>query len=69
MMHKYARDPYWLTARFNSTCTCGQPITKGQRIFYYPNGRQALCPQCSEKASAEFSAAAADEAMLNGQNY
>ena len=68
-MSRYARDPYWLNARFASTCTCGRPITKGQRIFYYPNGKQALCSTCGEKASAEFNAAAADEAMLSGQTW
>ena len=66
--HKtYARDPYWTTARFNSKCTCGQEIKKGDRIFYYPATKTALCPKCSEKAANEFACAVQDEDFYNSQ--
>lgn len=77
-MAKFARDPYWLNARFDSTCSkCGRPIKKGQKIFYYPNGKQVLCTNpnppsgatCGGQASAEFESAKADEAVYNGQNW
>lgn len=62
----YKGDPYWLNARFNSTCQCGTPIKTGDKIFYYPRGKTALCPKCGEKAHAEFAAAAADEQFMSG---
>lgn len=65
-MSQYAGDPRWMTARFNSTCQCNAQMRKGERIFYYPNGRKALCSKCGEKASAEFESAKADEAMMCG---
>lgn len=60
-------DPYWLTARFPSLCSCAKPIAKGERIFYYPKGKTALCPQCSETASSEFQNAVQDENLYNSQ--
>ena len=39
----YPRDPYWLNARFASVCSCGKAIKKGDRIFYYPNEKKAVC--------------------------
>ena len=52
------------------SCPCGHDIKKGERIFYYPRTRTALCQKpCGEKASAEFTAAAMDEAMMTGQNW
>ena len=68
-MSRYSRDPYWLNARFASQCQCGKPIAKGERIFYYPSTRAALCPSCSDQAAGEFAAAAADEAFMSGQTH
>jgi hypothetical protein len=62
----YSRDPYWLRARFASTCKCGAAIKKDERIFYYPSTKTALCPECSEKAAADFNASVQDEAFYNG---
>jgi len=65
-----ARDPYWLNAKFASGCgnsSCPNQIRKGDRIFYYPNGRKALCPACSETAGRDFDAAKQDEAFMQGQ--
>jgi hypothetical protein len=39
----YAKEPRWLAARFDRKCAkCGAVIKKGDRIFYYPLGRDAL---------------------------
>ena len=61
-------DPYWLKARFPSRCTtagCSAEIHKGDRIFYYPKEKRALCPACGETASLAFEAAKADEEFYN----
>jgi hypothetical protein len=59
-----------MTAKFPSQCRCGNAIKKGDRMFYYPNGRTALCQSpCGEKAAAEFQSHAADEAMYSGGTY
>jgi hypothetical protein len=68
-MPQYSGDPRWITARFNSKCPCGHDIKKGERTFYYPRTKAALCGKCGEKASAEFAAAAMDEALMTGQPY
>jgi hypothetical protein len=54
-------DPYWLNARFTSKCSCGASIRKGDRIFYYPKSKKALCTSCGERESAKFDAARFDE--------
>ncbi len=57
-------DPYWMNARFASTCgckKCGTEIRKGDRIFYYPNGRHALAGSCAEAAAADFASCMFDE--------
>ena len=74
---RYARDPYWTTARFASRCqrtssatpgsTCGAPIRKGDRIFYYPASRSVLCEACGADAAADFDAHAFDEAVYASQ--
>ena len=67
-MARYKGDPYWTTARFSSRCKCGQPVTKGEQIFYYPNGKTVCGSRCgcAEAASADFDAHAFDEAFYNG---
>lgn len=67
-MKRYALDPYWLTVRFAGTChTCGRPIKRGERAFYYPNGKHLFCeaPACGQAAAADFHACAEDEAFYN----
>lgn len=69
MPSSYIGDPYWLAARFDSTCsTCNGPIRKGERIFYYPKGKHACCAAngCADKAAADFRSAVADEDFCNG---
>lgn len=65
-MSRYALDPRWITARFNSLCKCGKIIKKHARAFYYPNGRTCLCEECGHAASGEFAAAVADENFYAG---
>ena len=69
-MPRYPRDPYWLTAKFNSTCPkCKETIKKGQQAFYYPSTRECYCQKdsCGGNASREFTAAAEDEAFMCSQ--
>lgn len=60
-------DPYWTTARFPGVCAkTGIAFKKGDRIFYYPSGRQCFVGAAAEAASADFRACADDEAFMNG---
>lgn len=62
-------DPRWLTAKWPGKCSapkCGKPIAKGERVFYYPNGKRILCPACGEQGEREFTAAAFDDAQQGG---
>lgn len=68
-MPRYPRDPYWTTAKFNSTDANGRPVKKGDRIFYYPNNRTVLTGPEAEQASAEFQSAKMDEASYAGQTW
>ena len=46
---KCAGDPRETIARFKSTChTCGKPIQKGEKIIYWPNGKQVGHMACDE---------------------
>ncbi len=70
-MPRYSNDPYWLTARFDSTCTkagCGEPIKKGDRAFYYPSSKSCFCAKddCGGQASRDFDAAKQDESAYSG---
>ena len=48
-------DPFWMTARFDSNCPrCGKAIYRGNRIFYYPHGKRALCEGCGKNAERDF---------------
>lgn len=55
-------DPYWTTAKFAGRDRDGNQVRKGDRIFYYPNGRIVLTGAAAEAASADFAAAVQDEA-------
>jgi hypothetical protein len=42
IMSRYNSDPYFTTAKFNSTCPeTGLPIKKGDKIAYFPRERKA----------------------------
>ena len=59
-------DPFWMKARFNSTCAkCKGVIKRLENIFYYPNTKSALCYKCGEEAAAEFQCICDDEAFYN----
>ena len=61
-MAKYAKDPRWIKARFNSKCEkCQGPIKKGEQAYYFPNGKSIQCHECGTAAEGEFNAAAWDE--------
>lgn len=53
--------PYFLTARFNSTCPeTGKPISKGDQCAYYPATRQAYhldSKSANQLRALEFAAA------------
>ena len=44
----YRRDPRWISAKFNSVCDCGSQIKRGERIYYYPATRTAVCEKCGK---------------------
>ena len=56
----YSSDPYWITARFRSVCACGQPIQRGDRAFYYPRTRKAVCEGCGRIGESDL-----QDEMLN----
>lgn len=67
-MKTYAGDPYWLTAKFNgpSNNKDGTPIKRGDRIFYYPRGRQSFVGAEAEAAAADFQSNAEYEDFCSG---
>lgn len=70
-MPRYSRDPYWLTAKFDSKCTkkgCDATIKKGDRAFYYPSSKSCYCQkdECGGQASRDFESACQDEAGMCG---
>jgi transcription elongation factor Elf1 len=67
MASHYKGDPKWIEAKFNSTCSCGRAIKKGEQIFYYPKGKVAFCSDCGQSRSAEFQSAVQDEDFYNSQ--
>ena len=54
--NRYRQDPYWTTARFQSVCSCGQKISIGDNIFYYPPYRSekgsAVCDNCGREGES-----------------
>ena len=65
--HSRGRDPYWTSAKFDSTDANGNTVKRGDRIFYYPDSKTVLTGDAAEKAGGEFNAAKQDEAFMNGQ--
>ena len=68
-MKRYSNDPYWTTAKFNSIDIDGNPVKKGDPIFYYPRTKVVMTGEKAECASAEFEANAMDEALYNGESW
>ena len=64
----YSGDPYWLTAKFSSSCSrCKTEIKKGDKIFYFPRTKDVFCAagSCGDAESRSFEAAAQDEFYYN----
>jgi hypothetical protein len=60
--HRAGRDPCWLTTKYDDTCrSCGAPVSRGTRTFYYPSAKAVHCPACSEHHAADFRSHAEDE--------
>lgn len=60
----YSGDPRWIDVRYPTTCSkCGRSIQKGEKAFYYPNGKQFYCDHddCGGQASRDFGANVFDE--------
>ena len=67
---RYTGDPYWMTVKYRTTCSkCGKTIERGQDGFRFKSG-DIFCdgPNCGQRESASFNAAAEDEAFMTG-NY
>jgi hypothetical protein len=63
----YAGDPRKITARRPGTCAkCGKPFLAGERIFYYPKGKQTYSGECALAAERDFEAARSDEDAMSG---
>lgn len=79
-MTRYARDPYWITARRAGVCAqlvslgdgqtmpCHCQIERGDRAFYYPSSRSLYALPCGhgEVAARDFASMAEDEAFMGG---
>lgn len=64
-MPKYAYDPRWITARFESVCKdCGDIIEIGHQAFYYPLGKHIYCKKCGDPRYAQFLAEVHDEELI-----
>lgn len=64
----YSGDPYWLRAKFSSSCSrCKTQIMKGDKIFYFPRTKDVFCSAdlCGGAESRSFEAAAQDEFFYN----
>lgn len=65
-MSRYSNDPFWMKARFPGKASNGDPINKGDPVFYYPRTRAIYVGEEAERRSREFNAARFDEAQLAG---
>lgn len=63
-MPKYRMDPRWIELRYPAECMrCNRKMAKGERAFYYPNGKAFYCDSdtCGRDCAREFFSAAAIE--------
>ncbi len=61
-MRSFPRDPYWMNAKFDGKDAKGNPVKKGDRVFYFPSTRTMFTGADAERESRAFVAAAQDEA-------
>ena len=57
----YKDDPKWITAKFDSTDANGNPVKKGEEVFYYPRTKKILTGEAAKQASRDFDAVCFDE--------
>lgn len=60
-----SRDPFWMVAKYPGKDAKGNPVRRGDRVFYYPSTKTMLTGEDAEKASREFDAARSDEDFYN----
>jgi len=61
--NRYNQDPFWMKAKFESTCACGATIRKGSDIFYFPRYRTAECHHCGAISAGRLADEIANETM------
>jgi recombinational DNA repair protein (RecF pathway) len=68
-MTTYKDDPRRITAKFKSHCSgCGEPVNKGETLYYWPRTKNALCEKCGEPEYASFKESAMDEDFYSGRS-
>lgn len=67
--YRYKGDPYWRTFSYPVRCSsCGIVIPRGERCFYYPNGKQVFCKNgCGQNAERDFVTMAEAEDYYGGR--
>lgn len=46
----YRNDPFKMVAKFDSKCSCGVQIKRGDEIVYYPKNHKAECINCGRRS-------------------
>lgn len=62
-MATYSSDPRWIVARYAGTDVKGNKFAKGDRVFFYPNGKRIYAGAAADDAARDFEAARSDEGM------
>ena len=53
---RFSNDPRWIEAKFDSKDITGNPVKRGDRVFYYPLTKTLLSGEEAERASRNFEA-------------
>ena len=61
MTTRYKGDPHWIIAKYPGTDAHGRPFAKGERVFYFPNGKRIYAGPAADEASARFESERADD--------
>lgn len=65
----YSNDPKWISAKFDSSCSCcKRAVKRGNQVFYNPSSRTVSCDaeECGKQESRDFDAAKFDECQYGG---
>jgi hypothetical protein len=54
-------DPRFITAKYAGVDSKGQAFAKGERVFYYPNGKRIIAGEAGKQAALDFEAQRQDE--------